>query len=155
MAKITLPENIMSIHGHTGGMVFYFHSAYEIQYVRSYVIPRNPRTALQQKGRTAFGGAVRLWQQLQPGEKSFYNRMAYGKPLSGYNMFISMQKRGLTTEILKLINKHLRYSRFDFDSCMIRISSVPGLTIFTKNPVLPQQSINLHNKPPGELAIAS
>jgi len=68
------------------------------QYARSYSIPRNPRTEAQQKNRESFAEAVKIWQSLTEKEKSLYNHMAAGKPLSGYNLFISMQMKGLISE---------------------------------------------------------
>ena len=57
--------------------------------VRRWVMPRNPRTELQQHGRRCFADAVRLWQGLEPYKKSQWNRRALARHISGYNLFIS------------------------------------------------------------------
>ena len=57
--------------------------------VRRWVMPRNPRTELQQHGRRCFADAVRLWQGLEPYKKGQWNRKALVRHISGYNLFIS------------------------------------------------------------------
>lgn len=102
MAKIILKPHIKSIHGMAGGMVFY--NVAGVQLVRRYSIPRNPRTEIQQANRSAFALAIQCWHMTTPAEKSFYERIAYGMNCSGYNLFISMRMRGITTSMLKLMN---------------------------------------------------
>jgi len=96
MAKIRFKSYIKSAHGRMGNIIYYNVKGH--QYARSYSIPRNPRTEAQQKNRESFAEAVKIWQSLTEKEKSRYNHMAAGKPLSGYNLFISMQMKGLISE---------------------------------------------------------
>jgi len=153
LAKIKCKSGTPTIHGRTGNVIFY--NVYGYQYVRSYSIPYNPGTGKQQSNRTTFAEAAKLWQYIPAKDKSFYNRLAYGKPLSGYNIFVSMQKKGITTEILKLIHKHQRYSRFIPDACRIGDTSVYASS-FT-NSALSQscRDKNLRINQPKELALAS
>jgi len=101
MAKIRFKSYIKSGHGRMGNVIYYNVKGY--QYARSYSIPRNPRTEAQQKNRACFAEAVSIWQCLTEKEKSRYNRMAAGKPLSGYNLFISMQMKGLISEKARMV----------------------------------------------------
>ena len=110
MAKIILNPQIKSIHGRIGNIIYY--NVKGSQYARSYTIPRNPRTGPQQGNRASFAEAVIQWQKLAPGEKSYYDRLALGKPYSGYNLFISMRNRGITLSILKFINRKKQKSIF-------------------------------------------
>ena len=105
MAKIILNPPIKSLHGRIGNIIYYNVKGY--QYARSYTIPRNPRTESQQRNRASFARAVEQWQKMTAHEKSYYNRLAWGKPYSGYNLFISMRKKGITRSILKLINRKM------------------------------------------------
>jgi hypothetical protein len=58
-----------------------------INYVKSYAVPRNPRTPRQQRGRVRFADAVAAWQALPEAEKEAYKGSAVG--MSGYNAFLS------------------------------------------------------------------
>jgi hypothetical protein len=101
MAKVTLAPHIKSLHGRLGNIIFY--NVKGNQYARAWSMPRNPRTAAQQKNRKTFTEAVKLWQSMSPGEKEAYNIMARSKPLSGYNLFISMHMKGAGTKIKFII----------------------------------------------------
>jgi hypothetical protein len=101
MAKVVLASYIKSIHGRLGNVIFY--NVKGNQYARAWSMPRNPRTAKQQKNRKTFAEAVKLWQSMSPGEKEAYNIMARGKPLSGYNLFISMYMKGYGIKIKFII----------------------------------------------------
>jgi hypothetical protein len=96
MAKVALASILESVHGRIGNIIFY--NVKGNQYARSYTIPYNPRTEKQQKNRIRFADAVKLWQHLSLEEKSAYNLQAADKPLSGYNLFISMTLNEITLE---------------------------------------------------------
>lgn len=96
MAKAKLSSYLKELHGRAGKYIHY--NVKGRQYVRSYAIPRNPRTVAQQENRTTFAEAVKLWQELSPEERMIYNRKALGKPYSGYNLFISIQMKGKSQE---------------------------------------------------------
>jgi hypothetical protein len=100
MAKVKFRSPIKSIHGRIGNIIFY--TVNGNNYARSWSIPENPRTEIQQKNRVNFADAVKLWQRLTDTEKAEYNRMAIGKPLSGYNLFISMKMKNISPEVLKV-----------------------------------------------------
>ena len=100
MAKVKFRSPIKSIHGRIGNIIFY--NVNGNNYARSFSMPKNPRTEAQQKNRVNFADAVKLWQGLSDEEKSKYNRMAAGKPLSGYNLFISMKMKNISPEVLKV-----------------------------------------------------
>ena len=92
MANVKLRSYLKELHGRTGNYVFY--NVKGRQYVRSYAKPRNPKSAAQQKNRSTFAEAVKLWQVLSPEEKKIYKKIAKNMPCSGYNLFISIQIRG-------------------------------------------------------------
>lgn len=150
MAKVKFKSYIKSVHGRIGNVIYYNVKGY--QYARSYSIPRNPQTENQQNNRTAFAEAVKLWQGLSPKEKSVYNRMAEGKPLSGYNIFISMQMKGIN---LKLLNKMIKSQR------KVRLLSAPYIQADTS--VIPlsvsyrgsTSLLFIHKKPPGTPPLAA
>lgn len=60
-----------------------------INYVKSYAVPRNPRTKRQQRGRHRFADAVKAWQELPPDGRRAYAVEARDLGCSGYNLFIS------------------------------------------------------------------
>jgi hypothetical protein len=51
--------------------------------------PTNHQYEPQQTWRGIFGIAISAWQALTEEDKNFYNNRAIGKPMSGYNLFIS------------------------------------------------------------------
>lgn len=127
MAKIIRNHQTGSIHGRAGNYIFY--NVKGRQYIKSYTIPHNPRTGKQQKNRLAFAECVKQWQRLPQAEKNLLSRMAEGKPLSGYNLFLSLMMREIRPELVikayKLLMKKLLTPVPD----MIRDSSVsPSLT---------------------------
>lgn len=124
MAKVTLKSYIKSIHGRTGNVIYYNVKGH--QYARAFSIPRNPRTVAQQRNRATFAEAVKLWQGLSPEEKSYYNLMAEGKPASGYNIFISMQMKGVTLKIIK-----------QAPGVQIKVSLIPGSHLIRTTSVSP------------------
>lgn len=50
--------------------------------------PSNPRTVEQQANRSKFSSAIAAWQLLDSTQKSNWRVLAYGKHMSGYNLFI-------------------------------------------------------------------
>lgn len=50
--------------------------------------PTNPRTELQQQGRTKFQNAVAAWQSMSEAERAPYKRRAVKKSRRGRNLFI-------------------------------------------------------------------
>jgi hypothetical protein len=98
MAKIKFKPPILSAHGRVGNVIFF--NVKGCQYARSHSTPGNPRTEKQQKNRASMAEAVKLWQNLTQAEKAYCNHMARNRPLSGYNIFISMAKRGITLVII-------------------------------------------------------
>lgn len=87
MAKIELHPIVSSISGRIGNIVFF--PRYGRQYARSYCIPANPKTELQQKNRKAFAYAVGSWQRLSLSEKAAWNKKGEKKKRSGYHLFLS------------------------------------------------------------------
>jgi len=51
-----------------------------INYLKSYAVPRNPRTPRQQSGRRRFADAVAAWRALAPEERRAYAREARDLP---------------------------------------------------------------------------
>lgn len=122
MAKAKLSSYIKELNGRSGRYIHYNVKGY--QYVRSYAIPHNPRTAAQQKNRAAFAEAVKLWQELSPGEKMIYKKKALRKSCRGYNLFISMQMKGsYLEERLPVKNIQVKDSLYPHTD-MIKVNSV-------------------------------
>lgn len=65
------------------------------QYVRTYVIPNDPKTKKQMEQRKKYASAVETWKELSDNEKQVYNNRAMGLNMSGYNLFISEFTRGI------------------------------------------------------------
>jgi hypothetical protein len=87
MALVVLSPLITSASGKIGGVVFYRRN--RKQFVRMYVIPRNPDTDAQRIVRRNFADAVKSWQMLPEDRKIIYIKKAKNLNMSGYNMFIS------------------------------------------------------------------
>jgi hypothetical protein len=103
MAAVKLRSYLKELNGRYGDYIFY--NIKGRQYMRSYSIPRNPRTEAQQENRSVFAEAVKLWQTLSAEEKHIYNRLASRKALTGYNLFISMHMKGITLQQKTADNK--------------------------------------------------
>lgn len=58
-------------------------------FVSNFFPPSNPQTPPQQHRRGIFAGAVARWHTLSPEQKKEWNQKARGKPLSGFNSFLS------------------------------------------------------------------
>ncbi len=54
----------------------------------NYYSPANPRSESQQTNRGKMASAVSAWQALTTEEKQVYNQKAFGKHMSGYNVFL-------------------------------------------------------------------
>ncbi len=87
MAKAVLHPMIRTISGRVGSLVFY--ESRGNQYIRRYVIPRNPNTPAQHSQRALFASAVFRWQHISESAKERWKTKARNIPMSGYNLFIS------------------------------------------------------------------
>lgn len=58
-----------------------------VNFLRTHVIPRNPRSPVQQRNRNHFAEGVETWRSLRESQRRFYNGIA--KRMSGYNLFLS------------------------------------------------------------------
>jgi hypothetical protein len=58
------------------------------EYVKAYVVPRNPRTERQQEHRKKFGCAKEAWRQLTDEARAEYERRAQPQRISGWNLFV-------------------------------------------------------------------
>ena len=94
MAEITLNPLLTSINGSIGNLVLYKRQGK--QYIRIRVIPRNPDTAEQRKGRDKFADAVAAWQALSVQEVNLWKKKASVMKRRGYNLFISEYMDGNT-----------------------------------------------------------
>jgi hypothetical protein len=82
---------IAGISGRSGDRVYYLRG--NRQFVRSHVMPANPRTERQQQGRVRFAGLVARWRLLGPAHRERWNHRAKRLNMSGYNLFISMNMK--------------------------------------------------------------
>lgn len=62
--------------------------------IRAQVIPANPRTAPQQANRARLALAVEAWQALSEADRDAWRRLAEGKRVTGFNLFIRRVLRG-------------------------------------------------------------
>jgi hypothetical protein len=86
MAKIFLSPLIVDIRAKQSDTVF---SKWRgLNYIRSRVIPANPRTSAQQAIRNALTRLVSLWKDARTLIKTNRNYYATGKPYSGFNTFL-------------------------------------------------------------------
>ena len=69
-------------------------------YIRKYFIPMNPRTRKQQVHRKMFRNAIHSWKNLSCKEKEYFNNLANGLDISGYNLFVSMKIKSLNPFLL-------------------------------------------------------
>ena len=58
-----------------------------VNFLRTHVIPHNPRSPVQQRNRNHFAEGVERWRSLRESQRRFYNWIA--KRTSGYNLFLS------------------------------------------------------------------
>jgi hypothetical protein len=153
MAKVKLKPGHKSLHGRLGNVIHY--NVYGFQYARSYSIPRNHRTEMQQIHREAFAEKVKLWQQLPPDEKKIYNRIAVGKPLSGYNIFISNNLLGITHGRVMELYKDALAVTIISERYQPSVTSVPGSTIPDLDQIYLFKQRFIAKKPPGIAAAAA
>jgi len=66
------------------------------QYRRSYVIPANPRTPMQQAVRNSFKNAVAAWHDFSALQKEAYNYLATPQQISGFNLWVSRYQKAAT-----------------------------------------------------------
>jgi succinate dehydrogenase hydrophobic anchor subunit len=98
MAKVTSPLFSMGASGQLGKSLVYM-TWKGIDDVRQYVIPANPRSALQVAQRGFFSAAVALWHAtaFNAADKAAFNLWASqaATPRSGFNQFIDSVATGL------------------------------------------------------------
>lgn len=121
MAKAELRSNFEKLHGRAGNYINYYVKGRQL--VRSYAVPRNPRTAAQQKNRCTFAAAVKSWQELSPEQKMFYNRKTKNKPYSGYNLYISIIMKDESLPVAGAARSRIMDRSFHVPG-IIRINSV-------------------------------
>ena len=63
-------------------------------FLRTYVIPNDPKTPKQMEQRRKYTRAVEAWKELSDSEKQVYNNRAKNLNMSGYNLFISEFTKG-------------------------------------------------------------
>ncbi len=100
MAKIETPSYIKRPGGRMGDAVLY--TVGNRVYMRCYVIPRNPRTPLQQENRHLFAEAMVSWKSLTPEVKSSYKKRSMNLNMRAHNLYISeymRYKKEVVTEV--------------------------------------------------------
>lgn len=65
-------------------------------FMRSYVLPHDPKTPKQMKQRRKYAEANEVWKALSQEEKDEYNRRARGTGMNGYCLFISQYTRQMS-----------------------------------------------------------
>jgi len=86
MARVQFSPLIVGASGKTGDVVW---SKWKgINYIRSRVIPANPRTDDQTAQREALAHALDLWQSIKAWAKKPWDKYATGYAWSGYNRYM-------------------------------------------------------------------
>lgn len=67
------------------------------QYRRKYVIPANPKTAMQMAVRGYFTNAVDFWHTLMSIQRRVFSYLATGLVMSGFNLLVSRWQKAATT----------------------------------------------------------
>ena len=111
MAVVHYDPSIEGFTNRLGNLVYYRNR--ETKCVRRWVMPRNPRTELQQRGRRSFADAVKLWQNLEPYRKAQWNRKALIRHISGYNLFISEHMKTSREDEREAVTVHSSFVRKD------------------------------------------
>lgn len=86
MGKIQLPFMIKAVSGRVGDTVYYMRGGRQM--ARRHVLPRNPSTPAQARGRSEFARLARLWRDLPREEKEAWRLKAGRSGLTGYNLYI-------------------------------------------------------------------
>lgn len=86
MAKIDTPSYLKTPGGKMGDAVFY--SVGKRSFMRTYVIPRNPRTEAQQKNRSLFAEAMASWKALPHEEKYLYKVRTRNLDMHPHNLYV-------------------------------------------------------------------
>lgn len=118
MAILTLKAPCKSIHGRIGNNVYLFRRGQQI--VRPYVKPTNPDTEKQRFIRNLFSEAVLSWQNISDNQKAYWNKCASGKPVSGYNMYISSYIKRVTLSENAIVNEENYKKTIALDKLLLR-----------------------------------
>lgn len=89
MAKVTAPILSGRAHGQIGKTQVYA-SWRGVQYARSFVTPRNPRTTAQTNRRDVFTAISDLWKRLGSVARAPWDASVVGRPLTNRNRIISV-----------------------------------------------------------------
>jgi hypothetical protein len=108
MARIFLSPLIVDIRASQSDTVF---SKWKgINYIRSRVIPANPKTALQDQVRDSLSQMVDAWQEAEGSMRLNNNFYASGKNYSGFNRFLSENLKANRDGTILNINMDNGYS---------------------------------------------
>jgi len=126
MAKINTPSYIKTPGGRMGDAVFY--SIGNRTFMRTYVIPRNPRTEAQQKNRSLFAEAMASWKALTTEEKYLYKVRTINLDMRPHNLYIKEyialhSQEAETDSSINLFSSHIDSS----DSVLKRYADPPVL----------------------------
>ena len=83
------PLNSMTAHGKFRDLIYARVGKTGNNYSKRYAVPTNPNTLQQQLYREKFANAVSDWHALSPADQDHYRQLAKGRPLTGFNLFIS------------------------------------------------------------------
>lgn len=90
---------IIKASGRFGDYVFYMRYGHIC--ARKYIIPPNPRTDAQQKGRNLFAETVKEWQNLDEATKERWNEAAKSLGKHGCSLFIGVRMKERLRECLE------------------------------------------------------
>ena len=100
MAKVTGPLFSIDASGQFASSMI-FGKWKGINTARRYARPGDRNTERQERVRALFTDAAMLYQQLNGRDKSAWNELALGRPMSGYNLFIKTVTEALRGETIE------------------------------------------------------
>jgi len=86
MARITFSPLMVDARGSVSDTVFSVWKG--IHYIRSRIVPHNPKSDDQIAQRDALSHTLTLWQSVKSWSKAVWDTYATGYPLSGYNRYV-------------------------------------------------------------------
>lgn len=82
-----------------------------VQYRRAYAKPSNPNSPAQQTIRNAFKNGVAKWKTLNSAQKEAYGPLSAGRPMSGYNLFVSRWQKMTAGERASYVEPYIGFKQ--------------------------------------------
>jgi len=147
MARISLSPLIVDVRNKQADTVF---SKWKgINYIRSRVVPSNPRTSAQMAIRNALTRLVALFKAAQPTLKLNLDAWARGKDLSGFNRFIGKNVVDEKNNALIDLTEDLGYDKLTTWTASSTATAGEIQITFAPSPVPTGKRIHVHIREQG------